>query len=399
MRQANTAEQLRTDDGSPARELKIVPAGSRKSASASSSLSRLARICIQPGTVPSLSAKDWSALVELALQHGVAPLLYRQTQGQAIPPATRMILATLYRHNLARNMVLQREQENLLESLRRDSIPVMALKGPQLAELLYGDVGARQVADLDVLIQPSCLEKTNAILISQGYGRVTGDPLASLQSCRDVLYEKDRCGGGKVVLDLHQRLRPYGARDVLTDLLWREGMTAENLLLVLCLNVVTHRFARLQPWMDLATFLGAQECVLNWERFRKNALRLEWPAGVYFCLRFASQLARRRLPDTVLQTLVPGAATRWWVETFLGPDVESLLDRAAELDGPRGTLAAWACEKGFGPKLALGAAVLFPPGAALRQMDPEGAFHSLPLHYAERFTRKALRLARPTPIQ
>lgn len=395
MKDTTAALQLRAQDYAPEGRGLFVPSGA-ESASVAPSLASLARICMAPGFATSVRATDWPKLTALALQHGVAPMLYQRTQQQTIPPAARKHLADLYRRNFARNVILQQEQTALLETLRRDSIPALELKGTRLAELLYGDAGARQVADLDILIQPRDLEKADAALSQLGYGRVSSDSLRGLEPCRDVLYQKFLPDGGSVAVDLHLRLRPYGDRDGLTALLWRDGMNDENLLLALCLNVVTHRFARLQPWMDLATFLQARVYVLDWARVRQNALGLEWPAGVYFCLQFASQLANRRVPEPVLEALIPGPAIRSYVEMLLGRDVQSLLDRAHQIDGPRGTLAALVCEKGFAPKLALTAAVLFPRGAALRQMDPQGMSRFLPAHYAGRLARKAMHLVHST---
>jgi hypothetical protein len=163
-------------------------------------------------------------------------------------------------------------------------------------------------------------------------------------------------------------------------------MTRENLLLVLCLNLMVHRWARLQPLLDVVALL--RQGNLNWNQFNATAQELEWSAGVGQCLRFAAQLAGMDVPLEDSARFSGSRMQRWWLERLLGQDVERLLQRSRELDGPFGTLALLACENGIGGKLRLASSILLPPRAALRQMDAAGASLPLPLHYAQRAARK-----------
>ena len=53
--------------------------------------------------------------------------------------------------------------------LRERDIPVAPLKGTAMAEALYGDLGARESADLDLLVEPDRLDETVATLTSLGW--------------------------------------------------------------------------------------------------------------------------------------------------------------------------------------------------------------------------------------
>jgi len=353
----------------------------------------LARLCAGSARADEVPDSQWPHLLELALHHGVAPLLYLRARKDAISPAALESLSHYYRRNVARNLALAREQQATGQLLQQAGVAVLALKGPELSGLLYGDVGARQVTDLDFLLPPPQLPQADALLASRGYHRVTHDSLAALQFCRDVLYEKPLPAGGRVMLDLHLRLRPYGRRDALAARIQCEGLTPENLLLLLCLNVITHRFARLLPWLDLATALQQTHNV-QWLRFQNAAEQMEWPGGVFYCLRFAAELGGQRAPDAVLRALSPPWLDRRWMQFWLGGDLRAILQRAAALDGPRGTLATLGCEKGILPKLSLASAILFPAPAALRQMDPRPSVAPLPLHYAQRAARKLRQITR-----
>jgi hypothetical protein len=351
------------------------------------SLYSLARLCTGAAHPEQFSESCWPALIRLALEHGVAPLFYLQTRRLPLPEAAAAELKKIYRSNLARNLMLDQERVALQAELLQRAGPVIPLKGPPLATLLYGDPGARQVADLDLLIRPEHLRAADRVLTGRGFTREAA-PLEQLQGCRDVCYARSAQGDGEFCVDLHLRLRPYGSGDALLARLWQEGLTPENLLLYLCLNWMVHRWARLQPLLDIVAFLR-QPRNLNAERLVATARELEWTAGAGHCLRFAAQLAGMAAPCREAEQLSGSRAQRWCAERLLGRDVEQLLERSRALDGPLGTLALLACENGIGGRLRLAGAILFPPRASLRQMDAAGASLPLPLHYAQRAARKA----------
>jgi hypothetical protein len=60
------------------------------------------------------------------------------------------------------------------EALERDGIRALPLKGPLLAERLYGDVGLRPSEDVDVLVAVADLERAGRSLGELGYARVGG---------------------------------------------------------------------------------------------------------------------------------------------------------------------------------------------------------------------------------
>ena len=53
--------------------------------------------------------------------------------------------------------------------LRERDIPVVPLKGTAMAEALYGDLGSRESADLDLLVEPGRLDETVTALTSLGW--------------------------------------------------------------------------------------------------------------------------------------------------------------------------------------------------------------------------------------
>ena len=72
-------------------------------------LGQITALCLQPDSAASVAPEHWPALLRVALEHGVAPLMYLRVRDQAIPQSVRTELAHLYRANLARNFALSRQ--------------------------------------------------------------------------------------------------------------------------------------------------------------------------------------------------------------------------------------------------------------------------------------------------
>jgi hypothetical protein len=95
----------------------------------------------------------------------------------------------------------------LLQALEGAGIAAVPLKGPLLAEDLYGDPGLRFSSDVDLLVDVSQLEDAVAVLREQGYG-----PSADVdwQDARPLLHHAlppER--PGLPPLDLHWRIHWY----------------------------------------------------------------------------------------------------------------------------------------------------------------------------------------------
>ena len=115
---------------------------------------------------------NWQALVELAQQHYVRPLLLQSLKSvcwDAVPKTTKLTLERFNRANLQKNLIFARELLRLSELFQQNRIPIVTFKGPVLAVSVYGDLGLREFSDLDLLVHESDLRKTESILTACGY--------------------------------------------------------------------------------------------------------------------------------------------------------------------------------------------------------------------------------------
>jgi len=349
---------------------------------------RLLACCVSPGecAIPA-DAPAWDELLPLALFHGVAPLLYANLKGHDLPEPIRAQLRSIYVANSRRNEQLLAEQARILAAFSEKSISVWPLKGPQLGAQLYGDAAIRQVADMDLLIRPADLVACDGVLASLGYARQAPGDIAGLRDAGELIYLKDagreadqgknggseegpawRPGQMTFAVDLQQRVLPYGQRDPLADRIRSLGMTAENLLLSLCVNQVAHRFARLKYLLDAAACLRKHGAALDWPAFLAVARELDFAPGIYLSLAWARSLADVRVPQDVLVALRPDWFTRRFAARVLGDDAVTTLLRGAALAGPYGALAILAATRPGPARWRQLWRMLFPPAAYLRQV-------------------------------
>lgn len=352
-------------------------------------LEQLVLLCLDAAGAP-LPADEsaWDELLPLAACHGVAPLLWVNLQQRELPSAVRARLWAVYALNCSRNRTLQAEWDNVRAGLERRHLPVWPLKGVPLSEFLYQDAGAREVADLDILIQPRDLDAVDAALRGLGFARPVQDDLAGYRRSQELLYEKKTDARSVVALDVHLRLLPYVQRDPLTERVWASGMTNENLLVYLCGNHVSHRFARLKHMVDIARLLEREGPRLEWDAVVRAARELEFAPGIYGSLAFVAALVPGRVPEPVLAALRPSRVERQLFRWLVGRNAVAALARGPRLEGPYGSLAILASTRGFVGRLRQAGRLLFPPPAYMRQQYVAHAPQpTLPL-YVSRLLRK-----------
>jgi len=346
------------------------------------------------------ASQDWEALIRLAVEQGVAPLLAVRTRHLRLPVPIRERLEFIYSLNSLRNLRLAAEESRISAALAAAGLRHWPLKGPGLSERLYGDIGVRQVSDLDVLVEPANLARADALLADLGYARQTSGKIESLARAQELLYVRNT--NPAFYLDLHQRLLPYVRRDPLAARVFACGMTKENLLLYLCANQITHRFARLRYLCDVAAFLEREGGGVEWNAFLGAARRMPWGPGVGLALDWAVAFAPASVPPRVLHALRPSPIGDMILRRSLGAGAADAAARSHLLDGPAGaSVSLGSAYLGRPTAASIAWQMMFPSRAYLREQTgapADGAF--LPA-YAARLMRKipaALRhLLKATP--
>jgi hypothetical protein len=239
-------------------------------------------------TLPSVT--DWQGLREAALQHGVAALLYRritESGSTATPPDDLQSLHDLTVANERRSLRMSVQLVRLIELLSRRGLTALPVKGPVLAETLYGDTGLRHFVDLDVAIRPRDVAAAGDVARAAGFRQVTG---AGITLARLLASESEltlESADGELAVDLHWRLGPRFAHASLpvddlianattTTFLGRELLTMarEDLFVAMCVHGAhNHRWNELEFIAALGAW-GATAMPSDWLRLLNRAARL-----------------------------------------------------------------------------------------------------------------------------
>jgi Uncharacterised nucleotidyltransferase len=221
---------------------------------------------------------DWKRFISLAEYHGVIPLVY----GSLAPESARLplqdfaLLRSKYEENVRKALWFTSELVRILEHLEAHGIKAIPYKGPPLAQILYGDVTARQFSDLDILVCPEDLGAAKDALATLGY--VPGIRLKARQERAYIFggyeYPFDNAAGPHLI-ELQWRILPhfyavnfdtagFFTRAPQVTLAGRSfpTLSLDDLLLVLCVHAAKHVWARLSWLCDIVEL--ARSARIDW---------------------------------------------------------------------------------------------------------------------------------------
>jgi hypothetical protein len=232
---------------------------------------------------------DWEALVRVAEEERLGPLLYRAVRRQdLVPPAVEEALRAVRYSMAVRDRLLHGELAAILDRLSVQGVDVVLLKGAALVHTVYGGAGLRPMEDLDVLVHREDVRPTLAVLIERGYQRAG----IEVRPDADLLYENelklDKAGPLHFWVEVHWSLfdMPYYQRVLPMDWFWqtalpvRIGDTAARVLgpeaqtLHLCGHIMLqHGDERASLlWLhDVAEVLVHYRDQLDWEELLNRA--------------------------------------------------------------------------------------------------------------------------------
>ena len=311
----------------------------------------------------------WKQFFALATQHGVAPLLWLRLGKRELPAAARAQLQSIYLRNVIRIEALQAETAALIAALATAGVPVWTLKGPEVGRRLYGDSAARMVNDIDLLTRPSDFAAADLALAGAGYSRQARGDFSVFADAQELLYVKPtgQQDGTPFAVDLHQRLQPYAPRDPFAERIRSAGFTEENLLLYLCLNEVTHRFAYFKHFLDVEAQLRRCGAAMQWEQFLAAARELDVVPGIFHALDLSVRFAGAPVPDAVVQALAPRASEATRFRRRVGATLQEFLARGPLRDGPGGARVTLLCMNPGAVRRQALWRMLVPPESYLRQ--------------------------------
>lgn len=310
--------------------------------------------------------------MRVVMRHGVVGLVHDglSRAGVDIPSVVKSDLklgaATLVHHNLA----LAAEALRVQASFDRANVPLLFLKGPALAALVYGALGLRDCKDLDILVSPDDLNRAGTLLETAGYARFEPPLTASeaqMRALRPIRkdYGYSRSGGGDTQIELHWRL-------------FRNPHLVEQSILTTAPQSVPMATAGAVPTLNhdaLFAYLCAHGAIHWWRELKWMAdigaiLSNTDEAGIERMYRFADNIGLGRvaalailLSERVLGTVVPPdlsralrqQPTRWLEATVLKvltAGGNETLPRARPFGTTRGSFSTILLRKGLRYRVA-----------------------------------------------
>ena len=277
---------------------------------------------------PDFHGADAAKVLKIAAENKVAQALYLALKEfgdlpHGPPPSLLRELGRRYVTTSAKNALLYAEFKRVAGALADLEIDVLVMKGAALAELVYGDIGAREMADVDLLVKRRDLERLDAALGEMGYRAEDRSPFDALENCNGYLATRDYRGGQPARPSFHVHWHmvnssipaPY-ARKVDMDEIWGGALAVEiggartlcmaphHFLVHLCEHAMraTHSAARLIYLLDVAAIM-ARWPALDWRKAVEAARRSGTDGFMYGILSLGKAKIGLAPPGWVMEEL------------------------------------------------------------------------------------------------
>lgn len=206
------------------------------------------------GHAQAFDGQAWRSLLDVTREENVLPLAAHRLAGSSVrfTPEQSAELAPIQRKAHFSSFIWVETLRNVLAAFHAAGLAVIPLKGPVLAERLYGDPALRSYADLDLLVQIPDLAAAEQALTAIGFV-----PTASADDYHQPWARNS------IHLELHHHVDHPLAFDFDLKQAWDRAepsqyaeipiqlFAPQDELAYLCLHAVRHRFDRLCLLVDL----------------------------------------------------------------------------------------------------------------------------------------------------
>lgn len=252
---------------------------------------------------PAITAPNWEncneqVFIELAHFHRLYPMFYAKLKDSDVPAAIMQPLKKEYMVNAFHMLRLTRSLDQLFRLFQDNQIRALLLKGPALAQHLYGDTSLRTCKDLDILISLDEFDRTEQLLYSIGFTLDYDTPRIYnwKKNGHHCNYSNHAEG---VHIEIHWRLNPGSWLEPTFDELWSRKEASfhannpiyrlgdEDLLLYLSVHGARHSWFRLRWLLDIAQLLEKE---LNWHLITELMQRYSYSLALGQALNLCNQL-------------------------------------------------------------------------------------------------------------
>lgn len=228
---------------------------------------------------------DSSKVLELGVRHKISPLLYCNLRSHPAGTFSSELLDKLaeqHKRNSQRALQALQATHELVRT--GQGLRFIVMKGLDVAARAYGDLAARHVGDIDILVDPEQLDEAITMLTAQGWNLAQPEILFTVN--RNILLRNlHHCilvRKNVPHMELHWRATHNPFEFPIDDWLALPvskksnigipGLNNEDLLIYLCLHGVRHGWGRLKWLFDLPNILDSHD--MDWPKLWRRADQL-----------------------------------------------------------------------------------------------------------------------------
>lgn len=329
--------------------------------------------------LPNAEEHDWLVVIRDAARHGLTHFLYdlfsRPGVRNGIPAQLLEEIKRACFRLAASNLMLSGELRAILLTFEERHLRCAPLRGLALAELLYGDVTARPMGDIDLLVRKEDLQEVTALLKGLGFQEIDRRPGFAQAFSYTLEFFTDR--HGSVIVEPHWSIAypPFVDR-VDMDQVWKRCVRGRvvgvdtwllgrtDLLVHLCFHLIHRGDDAPLLWLyEFDRLLRQEKFALDWPQVMLLARETGLELFLMEVLEKARDLFDSPVPDHVLSQL------RAQITPRPARAVESRLVRLlageSNVDGAE-SFALLFTIKGIRAKLRYALALLFPSPEFMR---------------------------------
>lgn len=264
---------------------------------------------------------NWEGHFARARKLGIDSIIYYQMKQEGmlsqIPEEVQARWKARFYWSQVRNMKRFGRLKDVLRVFFREDIPVIALKGAVLAELVYPQKALRPMADVDLLVHEEDLNKAEQLLVSLGFRANEDDHSREwYRNCHHHIVpyvSRDN----SLVIELHYELIDLKAPvKILAQDLWERSrqvdiagvpcriLSPEDFLIHLSLHAAVDGYlGKIKVLYDLAETIKFYQKELDWEKLLKLVQDYNISKYLYYAFWLTKVTLRAGVPTTVLDNL------------------------------------------------------------------------------------------------
>ncbi|WP_171051865.1 nucleotidyltransferase domain-containing protein [Alteribacter natronophilus] len=205
-------------------------------------------------------AFSWDSFLHHCFHHRLFPLVHTRLKEAAVevPERIRQTLAAEYKRNAFNMLFLTSQMETISKAFSERRLRALFLKGPVLAQDLYGSTSERTSHDIDLLVELEDYEKVKETVLDLGYREkefirtILGD---WKWRHYHTIFIHPKTG---VKVEIHWRLHPGPGKEPAFKELWERRRTS---------TLTTHPVYMLSK-EDLFYYLSTHGARHGWSRLR-----------------------------------------------------------------------------------------------------------------------------------